>query len=268
MATWFNEVSSHNPRHWWRLLDAAVANVLDVGNQSNVDFQTEIGAITESQTGPLASGQTTAAMGFDGNDGLHLDSGQVSSASAGAVVFWAKKAGLSSGGGAAICFTIGQSPSGNQLTLFRLDIESDGTFAWQVRLTTGGTTQMRIKETTPVDTTTWHMYAIVTAGSSHPILYKDGVLIASTVTEQDGGVPDATWFSTLPGTFIHNSIGARVDNSVTPTLDGFFTGDLCELFIVDTQLTAQNILDLYNAGITAVGDAKTVRHRGRKVYQN
>ena len=262
--SYVTEVATHSPRHEWRCHDSSVSSILDTGSVSDMDFRAEIGTVVTRNAGPLGGGQTSFAFGFNGSSAIVLDSILASIANKGTVVWWAKKASTGSGGGRCFCSTAGTP----QQVVVEFIIRDASDILYHIRVNGGSNNELKLLETTPVDSTDWHMYSVVADNVTYAKLYKDGVLVSHTVDTQTGTCPDDAWYGDADNSYFFPAIGARVTTSATPLVDGYFTGDIAEIFIVDNELSAANILALWDAADVG-GDAPLAKHqrrRGRRLF--
>lgn len=117
----------------------------------------------------------------------------------------------------------------------------EGVLQYNYRLNTGtpNTNYWRVQsDFSFVDGVKYHI--AVVSGSPSPTFYVNGV---ATGKSTDIGIPSGQWFG---GIGLED--GAHVGRFLTSIVDYRFHGKLDEVVHYDTQLSAQTILDHYNAG--------------------
>jgi len=229
-------VTDHTPIAYWRLGEGAgfTADDLAGGHDGVYRNGTELATVS----GPLA-GEATVAPHFDGsNDFVEAATDASFNLPEGTFQIWMKsdafggdpRALVSSGsiGNVEGSILVAQNPDDSGQIAFRLQDGTNDKFVW-----------------TPLNTITpdqWHHVA-VSWGSGGMKIYVDGVL--HMTEEYTGGVA----FTGDPIT-IGASQKYSAPGQAEPT-DRFFKGNLAEAAFFNEALDADEIVDLYDAGLRA-----------------
>jgi len=233
---YLDAVNSHAPVAYWRLGEGAGFTADDIAGNSDGTYRNEMELATVS--GPLA-GEATVAPHFDGsNDYVEAPADSTFNLPEGTFQIWMKsdtfggetRALVSSGSDGFVAGSIQVAlNSGNSGQIsFRLQDDSSNHFVW-----------------TPLNTVAadqWH-HVVATWGSDGMKIYVDGTL--HMTKDFTGGVA----FTGDPIT-IGASQMFSLPGQAEPT-DRFFKGNLAEAAFFNEALDADEIDDLYDAGLRA-----------------
>ncbi len=218
-TTYSSVVQGDSPQFYWRLGESSGSTAAD-----------SVGTRTGTLNGSWTWGQTSALPSQTSNTSLHVDGGYVnqsaslSSGTAFSLETWFRTSRTS--GGALLSLI---TSSGVDRSLY---LGSDG----KVRFGVGGSAL--VTSATALNDGQWHhvVYTHASTGSGKAKLYVDGALVASANSGNIGTATgswragQAAWSSTWPG-----------------SPDQFFRGDLDEIAVYPSTLTATEVADHYTA---------------------
>jgi len=208
-------VASLNPEAWWKLADA-VGSTTALDSSGNGYTGTVNGGVTFGEPGAISGTPSDTAALFDGTTGRITTSyeplGNVVTISA----FYRASSTPTS---TAIIFDTGAAGSSNGFDVY---MNASGKLIAQIM-------DLAIFDPTASNDGKWHMATVVANGTAG-YLYRDGELVASGTF---AGSATANY-----GLAIGSYGGGPAD---------FFPGDIQEVSIFPTALTASQVLALYNA---------------------
>jgi hypothetical protein len=243
MSNYNPRVASLSPQIWFKF-DESSGTPANSGLSTNCAISQTSGSPTLNQIGLI-----NKSVLLDGNDGYRLDTGSLNSNVFGDGTFsieaWVK---TSSSTGIQEIFQMGVSTNSN--TTFDA--------GWALRMNAGkpqayyigkaNTTFTELTHATTISDNNWHhlvMTVKTTSGNYDLKLYVDGTLSQSDLTNSTttpGSNADGTAYS-------WKRIAQSINN------DEYFIGNIEQLAIYSTELTAANVLDTYNVGSYKFGKA-------------
>lgn len=212
-------VAELNPSAWWKLNDP-VGSTLAQDSSGNGNTGTVVGGVTFGQTGPITGTPSDTAALFDGSTGV-VQNLSLNPSGLLTVAAWVDGATVPAGNPRIVNSSHTDATSrGFQLLLSTAGVPEFGVG--------NGTTYMMPSATSPV--TGGRHFICGTFNGSAVSIYVDGVLEGSLA--MSGSMAADT-----PGVYIGEGVyGAD-----------FFNGDIAEVSIFPTALTAAQVLALYNA---------------------
>jgi large repetitive protein len=234
-ATYLGTITSANPLGYWRLDEASGTTAANQVSGGAAGTYSGFSSADYGQTGALTlSGDTNAAAGFDGSDNfMTVPESVVAGITTGAysIEMWFNASDVT-GRHDMFNYKGGSVDMGFGVQGGKLQLLSNPPNVWL----TGAPT---------VSTNTWYHVAITRDSASKLTGYLNGAEIFSTnnSTASFGSLGSALWFGANNG-------------SGTPAVA--FAGSLDEVAIYGYQLTGDQIVAHYNAGITPVPEPASV----------
>ena len=231
-AAYVDVVDALNPLGYWRLGESSGTTATDrAGSYSG----TYAGGVTLGTTGALSSDSDTAAS-FDGSDDMVIDIGPTADFLLTAdlsVSFWFKAFSLPTGNSPDSLFTItADAATSGTAKLAELAIDKNGDVVYTHEYGPQGSNEQTYTFDTNLDTDTWYNIALIRdsgAGDRDVLLYVDNSLIDTfSYTQEAEGYTEAEM-----------SIGGYTSTK--------FEGAIDEFAIFGSQLTGQDVTDIYNA---------------------
>ena len=230
-AAYVDVVDGLSPLGYWRLGESSGTTATDRAGSYNGTYA---GGVTLDQTGAL-SGDSDTAIYFDGSDDVLTMGPSADLVLTGdlSISLWFKMASLPGGASNEPLFTLtADAATSGTAKLAELAIDQNGDIVYTHEYGDQGSNEQTYTFDTNLDLDTWYNIALVRdsgAGDRDVLLYVDTSLIDTySYSSEAEGYTEGTLS-------IANYSGSK------------FNGTMDEFAIFDSQLTSQNVTDIYNA---------------------
>lgn len=244
MSAYSTLLATFNPEYYWPLEDTGVTagNVANLGSVSGYTGDANTVAPTLRQTGPFVD--TSYCMQFNGSTqfvSLASSATTLSLSNKGTFLLWVKPTGS-----AGYAWSAATSSANS---LFAVNVGAGSAVQWALRRASGASNRIGVTGTTVLSSGQWYFIAITQHGTGvGPFkMYINGVDDNATQTDQSGSGSIGDWWDDMLSSGFFFTVGGR--RIVAGTLAVPYTGSVAHVAYLDTELTAQNILDLYNAAV-------------------